>query len=97
MRRHASEASTTGRLVCPSCEVGTLTPTGRFTARCGRCGFAASHGVLQTLREIAALPEPLGKHACECGHPEMRLLPGGVFQCPACGAEVLPNRSPEGR
>jgi hypothetical protein len=36
------------------------------------------------------LPEALGKHACECGHPEMRLLPGGVFHCPACGSEVVP-------
>jgi rRNA maturation endonuclease Nob1 len=30
-------------------------------------------------------------HACkECHHSEMRLLPDGVFHCPACGSEVLP-------
>ena len=27
---------------------------------------------------------------CECGHPEMRLLPNGVYRFRACGAEVLP-------
>ena len=27
------------------------------------------------LREIAALTDALGTHACECGHLEMRLLP----------------------
>jgi DNA-directed RNA polymerase subunit RPC12/RpoP len=32
----------------------------------------------------------LGSHACECGHPEMRHLPDGVFQCPSCGSEVFP-------
>jgi uncharacterized Zn finger protein (UPF0148 family) len=46
--------------------------------------------VLETLRHITALPDALGKHACECGHPEMRLLPDGTFHCPACGSEVLP-------
>jgi hypothetical protein len=46
--------------------------------------------MLETLRSITALPDVLGKHACECGHPEMRRLPDGVFHCPACGSEVLP-------
>ena len=40
------------------------------------------------------LPDALGTHPCECGHPEMRVLPDGVFHCPACGAEVLPIRKP---
>jgi ribosomal protein L37AE/L43A len=44
---------------------------------------------LRTLEQIASLPEVLGKHACECGHPEMRRLPDGVFHCPACGLEVV--------
>ncbi|HEX2183234.1 MAG TPA: hypothetical protein VHH10_13200 [Rubrobacteraceae bacterium] len=40
-------------------------------------------------------PELLvGYHACECGHPGMRLLPDGVFHCPACGSEVLPIEKP---
>jgi len=47
--------------------------------------------MLETLRSISALPDVLGKHACEeCGHPEMRYLPDGVFHCPACGSEVVP-------
>jgi len=36
------------------------------------------------------LPDVVGVHACECGHPEMRRLPDGVFKCPCCRAEVLP-------
>jgi hypothetical protein len=50
--------------------------------------------MLETLRRISALPNALGSHACECGHPEMRLLPDGVFHCPACGSEVLPINGP---
>ena len=46
--------------------------------------------MLETLRSISALPDAIGSHACECGHPEMRLLPDGTFHCPACGSEVLP-------
>jgi len=46
--------------------------------------------MLQDLRSIGTLPEALGSHACECGHPEMRRLPDGVFHCPACGSEVFP-------
>jgi len=36
------------------------------------------------------LPDVVGGHPCECGHPEMRRLPDGVFRCPCCHAEVLP-------
>ncbi len=42
------------------------------------------------LCQVAALPDALGGHACECSHPEMRRLPEGVVHCPACGSEVLP-------
>jgi hypothetical protein len=51
---------------------------------------------LETLRDIIGLPDTLGAHACECGHPEMRELPGGVFHCPACGSEVLPTEASSG-
>jgi ribosomal protein L37AE/L43A len=47
--------------------------------------------MLKTLMEILALPEVLETHACEeCGHPQRRRLPDGVFHCPACHAEVAP-------
>ena len=46
--------------------------------------------ILETFRRMATLPVSLGAHACECGHPEMRRLPDGVFHCPACGSEILP-------
>jgi hypothetical protein len=43
--------------------------------------------------QIVALPDVAGKHACECGHPEMRSLPDGTFHCPACRSEVVPTES----
>lgn len=50
--------------------------------------------LLETLRRISGLPDALGRHPCECGHPEMRRLPDGTFHCPGCGSEVLPPDEP---
>jgi ribosomal protein L37AE/L43A len=77
-------------LICPLCEKGRLRPTGRGSMRCEPCGTHLHAGVLEALRCIAALPDTLGTHACECGHPEMRRLPDGTYHCPACGSEVMP-------
>ena len=88
-----SKASRSGYLICPACEVGRLHPSGGGFARRERCGYALDAKMLLPLERIVALPEALGKHACECGHPEMRLLPDGVYHRPACGSEVLPLRS----
>lgn len=76
--------------VCPLCETAILQPVGQNSARCSSCGCLLHGDILETLRQIAALPDALGNHACECGHPEMRHLPDGVSWCPACGSEVLP-------
>jgi len=83
-------ASDTSPLTCPFCEASYLTDFGRNSARCGACGGVLGGDFLDSLRKIVALPDSLGHHACECGHPEMRLLPDGVYRCPACGSEVLP-------
>jgi ribosomal protein L37AE/L43A len=84
-------------LVCPLCEASGFNPLGDDSARCDFCGGSLGGAMLEALREIAALPDSLGSHACECGHPEMRLLPDGVFHCPACGCEVLPLTVSEGK
>lgn len=86
--------SNTDHLVCPVCEAGRLGAIGGGSARCDSCGCLLSPAVPEALREIVHLPDALGTHACECGHPEMRLLPDGIYRCPACGAEVLPVESP---
>ena len=87
----SSLTSRVDSLVCPLCEVDQLQSSGNGSARCGSCASLVSGPMLDTLRRISALPDALGSHACEeCGHPEMRLLPDGVFHCPACGSEVLP-------
>jgi hypothetical protein len=59
--------------------------------RCASCKGSLDAELLATLRQIHTLPNALGSHPCEeCGHPEMRKLPDGVFHCSACGSEVLP-------
>ena len=78
-------------IVCPACGRGELLGTrGLDLAECDSCGHAFEGAVPRTLEQIVALPDALGEHACECGHPEMRWLPDGVFHCPACGSEVVP-------
>jgi hypothetical protein len=90
----SSLVSRPGSLVCPVCEVGWLRATGHNSVRCGACGGSVSGAILKTLRQITALPDALGGHACDCGYPEMRLLPEGTYHCPACGSEVLPINAP---
>ena len=77
-------------LLCPFCEVYELEPSGNNTARCPSCGALLGGPLLDTLRQITELPLVIGRHACECGHPEMRRLPDGVYRCPACASEVTP-------
>jgi len=81
-------------LTCPICEAGRLLDLGRESSRCDYCGCLMGGLVVRMIREITSLPDATGKHACECGHPEMRRLPDGVYWCPACGAEVLPVKAP---
>jgi ribosomal protein L37AE/L43A len=87
--KDTSLASRPGSLVCPLCEAAVLDPLDHDSMRCHSCGGTMSGAMLGALREIAVLPDTLGSHACECGHPEMRRLPDGVFHCPSCGSEVL--------
>ncbi len=87
----SSLASRSRSLVCPLCEAGQLKPSGQRSARCESCAGSVSGAMLEALRQIVALPDALGTHACEeCGHPEMRLLPDGTFHCPVCRSEVFP-------
>ena len=76
-------------IVCPACGCGELRTRGPDAAECDSCVRGVEGSVLRTLEQIASLPDALGKHACECGHPEMRRLPDGVFHCPACSSEVI--------
>jgi ribosomal protein L37AE/L43A len=61
---------------------------------CDSCGFSVEGALFRTLEQIATLPDAVGNHTCEeCGHPEMRRLPDGVYHCPGCGSEVLPLKA----
>ena len=94
MKSSSWTISTTHSIVCPMCEVSELSSYGRQLAKCGSCGAVICGEALLILRQIITLPESLGYHACECGHPEMRRLPDEVYWCPACGSEVLPRNRP---
>jgi ribosomal protein L37AE/L43A len=83
-------ASRSDSLVCPLCEAGELRLSDHTSARCASCASLLNGAMVETLRQITALPEGHGSHPCECGHPEMRGLPDGVYHCPACRSEVLP-------
>jgi ribosomal protein L37AE/L43A len=85
-----STASRQDLLVCPSCEGGKLKGRDHGSVRCASCGTLLGEAILQTLEQITALTDATGSHPCECGHPEMRRLPDGVYHCPACGSEVMP-------
>jgi ribosomal protein L37AE/L43A len=84
-------------MICPLCEEGELCLARTGSARCDSCVRTVEGVVVRTLEHIAGLPDALGGRACECGHPEMRLLPDGVFHCPACGAEVIPLEASSAR
>ena len=95
MRRPSIGSPTASRvdyLVCPVCGRGRLRPGGLLSrmAECDFCECAFDHTIVGMLKQIVALPEALGKHPCECGHPEMCCLPDEVFHCPACRSEMLP-------
>ena len=83
-------------VVCPVCECGELVDDASGgLVRCSACACALGAAVRETIIEIASLPDAAGRHPCECGHPEMLAIPGGVFHCPACRSEVLPPASPK--
>jgi hypothetical protein len=77
-------------LVCPLCERHELRPHSHNSARCPSCSDFVSGAILETIKQVAGLPDALGRHACECAHPEMRRLPDGTLHCPACRSEVVP-------
>jgi ribosomal protein L37AE/L43A len=94
-------SSTTNSIICLCCGIGELERSANGVARCSRCDRPISTQVLEALKQIVSLPDAIGSHACECGHPEMRHLADGVLWCPGCGSEVLslsasPPRSESG-
>ena len=72
MRR--TSVSRPHRLICPACGYGALHPRGplsRSAYYCESCWCSFGGAIVGTLKQIAALPDAVGKHACEeCGHPE---------------------------
>jgi ribosomal protein L37AE/L43A len=92
--RDSSLVSRSDSFVCPLCEASQLYPSGQGSMTCQSCNTQLQGAMLGTLRSISTLPDTLGSHACECGHPEMRRLPDGTYHCPSCGSEVAPAEVP---
>jgi ribosomal protein L37AE/L43A len=90
-------SSNTNSIICPCCGINELERSADGEARCSRCVRPISPQVLKTLEQIVSLPDAIGSHACECGHPEMRRLADGVLWCPGCGLEVVPFSASERR
>ncbi len=90
MRKPVYMASRIDSVVCPDCGLEELRHGEGGESCCERCGLSWGEDVTEALRQIASLPDAAGSHPCECGHPEMRHLPDGVFHCPSCRSEVLP-------
>ncbi len=97
MKKLTSISSNTDSIICPCCGIDVLERSGEGVARCSRCDRSISTQLLKTLEQIASLPDAIGSHACECGHPEMRPLADGVMWCPGCGSEVVPLSATEMR
>jgi ribosomal protein L37AE/L43A len=76
------------QVTCPLCESGEMFQIYPFLARCTGCGETISYGFFNTLRQLENLRDARGKHACECGHPEMRSLPDGTYHCPSCSTDI---------
>ena len=93
MKASSHTTSRPRNIICPACGSGELWPRGPELAGCDSCGLCVGGAIFRTLEQIATLPDVLGRHACECDHPEMRRLPDGVFHCPACRSEVIPLRT----
>jgi ribosomal protein L37AE/L43A len=90
LKKQICISSHTNSIICPCCGINEVERSSQGVARCDRCDRPIGMQLLQTLEQIVSLPDALGSHACECGHPEMRRLDDGVMWCPACGSEVLP-------
>jgi uncharacterized Zn finger protein (UPF0148 family) len=93
MKKLTYKSSNTYTMICPYCGIDELERSADGKARCTRCDRPISTQVLKTLEQIISLPDAIGSHACECGHPEMRCLADGVLWCPGCGSEVVPLSS----
>jgi hypothetical protein len=80
--RRSRMASRPKSLICPLCGSGELRAVGHDSARCASCSAFIQGWTLEFLCQVAALPDALGGHACECGHPEMRRLSRGGVPLP---------------
>ena len=90
MRKQTHTSSNAESIICPCCGINELERSAAGVARCARCDRHIGKQMLKTLEQIASLPDAIGSHACDCGHPELRRLADGVLWCPGCGSEVVP-------
>lgn len=90
MKKQTSLSSSTDSMICPRCGLDGLERGAAGVANCARCDRPLSAKMLETLEQIVSLPDAIGSHARECGHPGMRPLPDGVLRYPGCTSGILP-------
>ncbi len=97
MKKLTYISSNTDSIICPCCGIRELERSAEGVAHCTKCDRSTSTEMLKTLEQIVSLPDAIGRHACECDHPEMRRLADGVLWCPGCGSEIVPFSASEMR
>jgi ribosomal protein L37AE/L43A len=60
-------SSNTNSLICPCCGINELERGTGGVARCTRCDRPISTQMLETLEQIASLPDAIGSHAVLLG------------------------------
>jgi hypothetical protein len=89
----ATTASRADYLVCPGCGCGQLQPPRGPLSRLlkyAHCECAFDNTIVETLKQIVALPEALGKHSCECGIPRCAVCPMGSSTAQSASLRCCP-------
>jgi hypothetical protein len=69
MKRQTIISANTHSIICPCYGINELERSAEGVVHCSRCDRPLSTQMLKTLEQIVSLPDAIGRHACECGHP----------------------------
>ena len=64
MKKQTYTSSNINSIICPCCGINELERGTEGAARCTRCDRPISKQMLETLEQIASLPDAIGSHAC---------------------------------
>ena len=67
VKKQTNTSSNANSIICPCCGINELERGDEGAARCTRCDRLISTQVLETLEQIASLPDAIGSHAVLLG------------------------------